>query len=106
MTQGFRWPGLKVYNPVQSYGFKINFLRDSFSESATGFFATMLKFILSPIFDIKIYQKKIPRGKTTTAAPRSYRQRRNYLTSTAWELKSIQQECIYRHFLLILEVAK
>ena len=58
MTQGFRWPGLKVYNPVQPYGFKINFLRDSFSESATGFFATMLKFILSPIFDIKIYQIK------------------------------------------------
>ena len=43
---------------AQPYGFKIDFVRNPISESAAWFFVVILKFIFTPIFEIKIYEKK------------------------------------------------
>ena len=43
---------------VQPYGFKIDFVRNPISGSAAGFFVMILKFILTPISEIKIHEKK------------------------------------------------
>ena len=42
---------------AQSYGFKVNLLRDSISGSAALFFVSIFKFILISIFEIKISKK-------------------------------------------------
>ena len=43
---------------VRPYGFKIDFVRNPTSGSAAWFFLIMLKFIFTPILEIKIYGKK------------------------------------------------
>ena len=45
--------GLKSPN-----GSEIDFLRNLISDSAARFFVKVLKFILSPIFEFKIHEKK------------------------------------------------
>ena len=46
--------GMAVARP---YGFEIDFVRNPISLSAAWFFVFILKFIFTPIFDIKIYEK-------------------------------------------------
>ena len=47
--------GMAVARP---YDFKVDFVRNLISGSATWFFVIILKFIFTPIFEIKIYGKK------------------------------------------------
>ena len=43
---------------ARPYGFEIDFVRNPISGSAAWFFVIILKFILTPIFEIKIHEKK------------------------------------------------
>ena len=43
---------------VRPYDFEIDFVRNPISESAAWFFVIFLKFIFTPIFEIKICEKK------------------------------------------------
>ena len=47
--------GMAVKRP---YGFEMDFLRSPDSGSAAWFFVIILKFIFTPIFEIKIYEEK------------------------------------------------
>ena len=47
--------GMAVARP---YGYKMNFVRNRFSESAARFFVIILKFIFTFIYEIKIFKKK------------------------------------------------
>ena len=60
-------------------GFEIDFVRNLISGSAAWFFVIILKFIFTPIFELKIYEKK---------SQRPYHQPRQYLTPPAWEFIS------------------
>ena len=42
---------------ARSYGFEIDFVGNPISGSAAWFFIIILKFIFTPIFEIKIYEK-------------------------------------------------
>ena len=42
---------------ARSYGFKIDFVRNPISGSAARFFVIILKFILTLIYEIKIFKK-------------------------------------------------
>ena len=46
--------GMAVARPL---GFEIDFVRNPFSESAVRFFLIFLKFIFTPIFEIRIQEK-------------------------------------------------
>ena len=48
-------PGMPAARPK---GFKIDFVRNPIPGSAAWFFVIILKFILTPIFEIKIREKK------------------------------------------------
>ena len=43
---------------ARPYGFEIDIVRDPISESTSWFIVIILKFISTPIFVIKIYEKK------------------------------------------------
>ena len=43
---------------ARPYGSEIDFVRDPISGSAAWFFVSILRFIFTPIFGIKIYEKK------------------------------------------------
>ena len=47
--------GMAVARP---FGFEIDFVRNPISESAAWFFVIILKFIFTPIFKIKVHEKK------------------------------------------------
>ena len=47
--------GMAVARPL---GFEIDFVRNPISGSAAWFFVIILKFILTPIFEIKVHEKK------------------------------------------------
>ena len=56
-------------------GFEIDFVTNPISESAASFFVIILKLIFTFVFEIKVHEKKF-----------LDRQRKQYLTPTAWEL--------------------
>ena len=43
---------------AQPYGFEIDFVRNPISGTAAWFFVIILKFIFTPILEIKVYVKK------------------------------------------------
>ena len=47
--------GIAIARP---YRFEIDFMRNPISGSASWFFVIVLKFLFTPIFEIKIYTKK------------------------------------------------
>ena len=57
----FNAVGMAIARP---YSFEIDFVRNSICGSA-GFFNIILKFILTPIFEIKIYEKKSLKQKNS-----------------------------------------
>ena len=93
--RNFHAVGMAIARP---YGFEIDFVRNPISGSAARLFFIILEFIFTPIFEIKIHEKNslTPKkflqekseNKSKMAAQRPWRQRRQYLTPTAWELKS------------------
>ena len=97
--------GMAVARP---YGFEIDFLRNPFSGSAVWFFVIILKFILTPIFEIKIHVEKFLDTKKISFSKSDFhnkhrfswitsrfawanlpscRQYTMYLTTPAWEFK-------------------
>ena len=44
---------------ARPYGFEIDFVRNPISGPAAWFFVIILKLIFTPIFEIKIYEKKL-----------------------------------------------
>ena len=44
---------------ARPYGLKIDFMRNPIFESAARFLVTILKFIFTAIYEIKIFEKKI-----------------------------------------------
>ena len=78
---------------AQPLDFEIVFAINPISGSAASFFIIFVKFIFTAIFEIKnhvknslILSRRKKRKKSKMAAQRPYRQRRQYLTPTAWEL--------------------
>ena len=48
---------------ARSYGFEIDFVRDPISGWTSRFFIIILKFILTPMFEIKIHEKNFDTKK-------------------------------------------
>ena len=70
--------GMAIARP---YGFEIDFVRNPFSGSAAWFFVIILKFILTPIIEIKIHEKLLENKKKHFRSPIFIN-----LTPPAWEL--------------------
>ena len=70
---------------ARPYGFEINFVRNTICGSAALFFVIILKFIFTPLFEIKI-------------------QRKNFLTQKNLIFKAVFEKRIFKNFSREVEI--
>ena len=97
LAQNFNFHAVGMAD-AQPYAFKVDFVRNSISEPAAQFFVYILNFILSPIYEIKISEKKFLNTKIISFSKADF-QKSSYtsiynsfdlcLTPTAWELNML-----------------